>query len=592
MTKESAEKRFSRLATALTRSGYSDFFQSLTQELAAILAVDYVMIADTRANAMLAETLAVCAHGRIIDNFSYSLLGTPCETVPERELCSYADGVAERFPDDALLADLSVQSYFGMPILTSAGRKLGLVGVMACRPHILDDTDREILRIAAAQVGAELELSMTHDRIRSLTTQDRITGLPNRESLAGVSWRGMPSVRLLLLDLRRFKEVNDLHSHAFGDAVLRTVAGRLQERVGERGIVARFSSDEFAVIPHAQWNNESHEIVYEIRSWFTDPFRCEGRDVYLDVTLGVAELSDAVRRGVAEPMSELARQASVALAEAKAMGKSAEFYTPSMADTLARRQALYERLIKAVRTNKLRLHYQPQVCLQSGQLTGAEALCRWYDDDYGWISPGVFIPLAEERGLITELGAWVIAQAGSQLERWSSQGLSFPGKLAINVSNKQLEAADVVQTIRHAVGATPPEKLLLELTESAVMHAPELNLRQMHLLRSAGFAWAVDDFGTGHSSLSYLTRMDAEVLKIDLSFVARVPGSMHDETVIRTIVAMGRSMGMGLLAEGIETRAQLDYLRSAGCDRGQGYFIDRPLPADEFAAKWLAALQP
>src|SRR5690606_12232311 len=129
-----------------------------------------------------------------------------------------------------------------------------------------------------------------------------------------------------------------------------------------------------------------------------DPFRCEGRDVYLDVTLGVAELSDAVRRGVAEPMSELARQASVALAEAKAMGKSAEFYTPSMADTLARRQALYERLIKAVRTNKLRLHYQPQVCLQSGQLTGAEALCRWYDDDYGWISPGVFIPLAEERG--------------------------------------------------------------------------------------------------------------------------------------------------------------------------------------------------
>ena len=586
MQHQSVQQRFSRLAAALTRSGYPDFFPLLVGELAQILGVEYVLIADTRGHAWQARTLAVSAHGVIAENFSYALRGTPCETVPEREMCSYGDGVVDLFPGDELLVQFGIESYTGMPVLTSDGRKLGILSVMSTRPGELDDVGREILRIAATQVGAELELAMNHERIRSLTQEDRITGLPNRERLHAHLTSLGDAPRLCLLDLRRFKEVNDLRGHEAGDRVLCEVAQRLREKAAERAFVARFSSDEFAVVPHAHWATEPAAMALEIRGWFQEPVHCDGDDYFFDISMGSAQLA-VITSDIPDRAAELIRRASVALAEAKSSGGFHETFNPSMVDSLLRRQQLSERLLRALRTGGLSLHYQPQMMLGTGAVAGAEALCRWHDDQYGWVSPGVFIPLAEERGLIKALGEWVIAEATRQLQAWEAEGLRLPGRLAVNVSPRQLESGQAVESFVDAILPLDPQRFLLELTESAMMRTPESNLRQMRQLRDAGFEWAIDDFGTGYSSLSYLTRLNASVLKIDQSFVSKVPGSRHDESIVRTIIAMAESMGMGLLAEGIETGEQYQYLQSVGCLYGQGYHIGRPVPADEFARHWL-----
>ena len=211
------------------------------------------MIARIADNDNVAETLAVSGRGKLLDNFSYPLTGTPCETIPEREPCQYQRGVAKQFPDDLLLADLGVESYFGMPIVTSDGRKIGLIGAMSTSATFMDTDNVEILRIAAAQVGSELELSSKKSHIQTLTYEDEVTGLPNRQQLREYLRHQNDVHTVLLVDLRRFKDINDLHSHSTGDTVLYAVADRLQSRIASRGFIARFSSDEFAIVPNPRW---------------------------------------------------------------------------------------------------------------------------------------------------------------------------------------------------------------------------------------------------------------------------------------------------------------------------------------------------
>lgn len=261
----------------------------------------------------------------------------------------------------------------------------------------------------------------------------------------------------------------------------------------------------------------------------------------------------------------------------------------AMVDSLNHRQRIYEKLLSALRENRLSLNFQPQIDLETGRLSGAEVLCRWHDSELGWISPAQFIPLAEERGLMSELGDWVLKNTRQQLEEWQARGLPFQGKLSVNISTRQLESVDFPDRLAAMFVGRCASELVLELTETSMMRAPEMNLRQMSKLRDLGFAWAVDDFGTGYSSLAYLTRMNAGYLKIDRSFVSRVPNSQHDEAIIRTIVAMAQALGMELIAEGIETDEQLNYVRSIGCRFGQGFYISRPLTPDAFADQWLRA---
>lgn len=597
--KISAESMFLRLADALTHSGYSDFFNTLVLELGKILDVEYVLIADTVENPMTARTLALMAHGELLDNISYNLKGSPCETVPERESCAYEGGVLERFPDDHLLVELGVQSYIGMPLLTSDGRKLGILSAMSTEAVEFDDLAREVMRIAAAQVGSELERSSQQEQIQVLTYRDSLTGLTNRRGLHELLLNQTPEA-IVLADIRRFKTINDVYDSDVGDEVLRAVAERLQQYVGAETILARLSSDEFAILlspadlaakvaEGLSLVEKAEAYARQIALWFESPVIIDDNEFHLDFTIGCAGQSplttehDKALSGV-----ELLRRASVAVADAKARQHDYAFFNSSMMSAMEYRQLLFERFRKALRDEDFQLYFQPVFSLKDRQLVGAEALCRWYDDEFGWISPLDFIAIAETRGLMRNLGDWVVTAACKQLLAWDSSGTPLPGKLAINISNKQIESHDTIQRFEHLTEGVDRRRLLLELTETAMMRAPELNLKRIKQLHEAGFSWAIDDFGTGYSSLAYLTQLKAAVLKIDRSFVSKIESSKQDETIIQTIIAMAKSLQMDLIAEGIESEAQLDYLIKSGCHDGQGFLLGRPIPADEFAQTWLA----
>lgn len=577
--------KFSRLAKALVRSGYHDFYLGLARELSHILNVEYIIIAqiDGRQGSVSeARTIAAIGHQQPLENFTYPLDGTPCETVPEREMCSYEKAVAEKFPADILLAELDIQSYVGMPILMANGTKLGIIAAMSTRPWVIDDEDKEILHIAAAQVGAELELASNRSEIQTLTYLDSVTGLPNALQLNDLLASRTDVEAVLLLDIRRFKDFNDLYGYPEGDALLTAVAARLRSRLTQGEVVTRFSNDEFAIVLGSQ-HRLANDIAHAVRSWFDDSLRCGDRDLNVDVRLGLSQRDDNHQTA-----SELLREASIALAEAKRNDCPIVSYTRNMVETLHYRQTIYDRLTLALRNDLLTLHYQPVFDLASGELFGAEALCRWHDADLGWIGPNIFIPIAEERGLMNELGLWVLRAAARQLQAWQQQGLPFTGKLSVNISNRQLEPDDVIETFMNCLDDITPSQLVLELTESSIMRAPEHNIRQINRLKDLGFRWALDDFGTGYSSLAYLTRLNVDVLKIDRSFIAKIPGNTNDEMLVKTLVAMAKTMNMILVGEGIEQQNQLEMLRELGCQLGQGYHLGRPINAEEFAAIWLS----
>jgi EAL domain-containing protein (putative c-di-GMP-specific phosphodiesterase class I) len=241
----------------------------------------------------------------------------------------------------------------------------------------------------------------------------------------------------------------------------------------------------------------------------------------------------------------------------------------------------------ALREGRLMLHYQPQVDLSTGALSGAEVLCRWFDAERGWVSPGEFIPLAEERGLMKELGGWVLKTASEQLRDWQQSGVAAVPRISVNVSAQQLEDIRFGEEVERHTRGVCPASIGLELTESGFMRDPEQAIGLMQVLKAQGFGLAIDDFGTGYSSLAYLKRFAADTLKIDISFVRDMLSSSHDYTIVTTIIAMARSMGMKTVAEGVETVEQAQALAALGCDQAQGFYYGRPMSADDFAMHWL-----
>lgn len=587
----STEETFRQLADVLTQSGYPDFLPTLVQRIAHLLDVEFCLIADATLNTVEAKTIALWGNGQLLDNISYPLKGTPCETVPEREPCLYQQGVCQAFPDDKLLVQLGVESYLGMPILNTSGQKLGILSIMAAKALPRPDISREVLRIAAAQVGAELERSQSERFIRKLTYRDAVTQLPNRAHLLEKlqNWPRVDGSKaglgVALIDISRFKELNDLFSFKVGDEILAAAAKRMRDDLPESCYLARYSADQFALLSPVYSVRELEQLCRQVQKLFMWPFHCAGRDFALNVNLGCALVTAEELNG-----PELLRFASIALAEAKSSGSGLKVFEPSMSQALSERQKVLEKFMLALRSGKLSLNYQPQLDLASGQLSGAEALCRWYDDEWGWVRPDTFIPLAEERGLMPELGNWVMQTACRQLNLWQQQGYRLPGRLSVNVSARQLDNEQLVSDFATCSSGIKPTQIELEVTESLIMRNPEQSLRQMAELEAMGFSWAIDDFGTGYSSLAYLTRFRASTLKIDRAFINNIPGDHHHNMVVKTILAMAKSLDMLTIAEGVETAEQAAYLLQLGCARAQGYHFGKPVPADEFAERWLKPL--
>jgi len=451
------------------------------------------------------------------------------------------------------------------------------------------DADGAALR-AIGTVQDITERKADAERIEHLAFYDPLTGLANRalfndrltQELAAAE-RNDRQLALLYLDLDRFKEINDSLGHSAGDQVLVEVARRLREAVRQEETLARLGGDEFVVVA-AYTEQGAARIAERIAAALNAPVHVAGSAFALSASIGVAVYPDDGRTP-----EQLLQHADIAMYRAKADGSGLRFYRPEMGADLTRRLEIARRLEAALKADGLHLCYQPQVKLACAGLIGAEALVRWHDAQWGLVAPSLFIPVAEERGLIDTLGEWVLGQACRQTRIWRDAGHPLPGRVAVNVAARQFDDDRFVErmiAIAYESGLAPAA-VELELTESGMMRDPQRAVEVTRALAAAGFALAIDDFGTGYSSLAYLKRFDAHKLKIDMSFVRDMLTDPSDHAIVKTIIAMAHSLGLETLAEGVEQAAQAQALAGLGCHQAQGYHFGRPLTADAFAQTWL-----
>jgi diguanylate cyclase (GGDEF)-like protein/PAS domain S-box-containing protein len=428
-------------------------------------------------------------------------------------------------------------------------------------------------------------------RIEHLAFHDSLTGLANRSLLGdrlryaiALSERSGAPLAVLMMDLDRFKNINDSFGHDQGDELLRVVATRLQVVARETDTVARLGGDEFVILLQSPGRPEDvASIAARVIDSIAMPIELGGLALRVGASLGIAMYpADGL------DAASLLKNADTAMYESKANGKGTyRFFSTAMTDRAQAHLHLEMDLRHALEHGQFELHYQPKLCLQHGQPCSAEVLVRWRHPERGLVSPAGFIPLAEETGLIEPIGKWVLEEACRQLSYWRKNGGGLPS-LAVNVSAVQLRkgllAAQVEELLERY--ELPGDTLEIELTESTVMNNPEQAIGSMHAVRALGVSIAIDDFGTGHSSLSYLKRLPIDTLKIDRAFVMEADRNEDDAVICSTIIGLGNSLRLNVVAEGIETAAQLAYLKRQGCGIGQGYYFARPLTLAELS-EWL-----
>jgi diguanylate cyclase (GGDEF)-like protein len=431
------------------------------------------------------------------------------------------------------------------------------------------------------------ERRRVEQRIQHMAHHDALTGLPNRvlfaERLAGMVeqlGRTPDVVAVLCLDLDQFKEVNDTLGHPAGDALLRQVAGRLQGEVRPADTLSRLGGDEFAVILNGLRDpGDAAAFADRVIRALSMPFQLGAQVVTIGVSVGIALYDGAaIAAGETRPdPDQVLRCADMALYCAKAEGRNSfRYFHPSMNARLQRQRSMEQDLRRALADGQLLLYYQPQVDLATRRVTGAEALLRWLHPEQGMIPPCEFIPLCEETGLIVPVGEWVLRTACAQGARWNSEGQGK--RLAVNLSPVQVQQPGLVTLVAEVLRDTglPPNLLELEITEGTLLRDTEQTLQTLGGIRALGVGIVLDDFGTGYSSLSYLRRFPFGKLKIDRGFVAHVMDDPGAASIVRAVAMLGRSLGMLVTAEGIETAEQITRLKALGCDEGQGYFLGRP----------------
>jgi diguanylate cyclase (GGDEF)-like protein/PAS domain S-box-containing protein len=434
--------------------------------------------------------------------------------------------------------------------------------------------------------GTEItERKLAEQRIHHIAHHDVLTGLPNRvllqdrlsQAVAFANRSGKP-LWVMLIDLDRFKFVNDSLGHKAGDQLLKTVAQRLQDSVRESDTVARLSGDEFVAILTEYPEEASHDIAQRIMRAVTQPAMLEGKEFFVTCSIGVA-----VYGADGTSAQRLIEHADIAMYRAKKLGRNnTQFYEPAMNEEARERLRIESALRNALVRQEFVLHYQPQVDLQSGRVVGMEALLRWQHPELGMVAPHRFIGLAEETGLIVEIGAWVLRTACAQARSWMDDGHGML-RIAVNLSPRQFSEPQLLSSIAEVLRDTglPPACLDIELTEGLFMHDVAEAVELLHKLKALGLALSIDDFGTGYSSFSYLRHFPIDVLKIDRSFVSDI--SEDDEAaIVVSIIALAHNLKLRVIAEGVETESQVDYLRRHGCDEMQGYYFSPALPAADF----------
>jgi diguanylate cyclase len=431
------------------------------------------------------------------------------------------------------------------------------------------------------------QLEKANAKLEHAATHDALTGLPNRVLLAdrlaqatAQSERYARGFAVLVVDLDRFKAINDSLGHNAGDNMLKEVAIRLSKLLRKADTLARLGGDEFVlVLNEIAGPRDAESVASKVLASLANPVVLSGIDVQITASIGISVFPDD---GV--DADALLQNADAAMYHAKKNGRSAfQFFAPVMNVFARERLELESGLRRALVQGEFELHYQPKVVVSNGRIDSAEALIRWRHPKKGLVAPSGFIPIAEETGLIVPIGDWVLHEACRQARAWQAEGKT-PLRIAVNLSAQQFKQKNLVATVRDALKAADldPAYLELELTESAVMQDAESSIQVLRQLSGLGVRISVDDFGTGYSSLSYLRRLPLDKLKIDRSFIREVAASRDDAEIVRAIVSLAHSLHLKVIAEGVETQDQLEFLRELGCDQYQGFHCSPPVPADEF----------
>ena len=517
---------------------------------------------------------------------------------------------AEDLVPDVILADLNLPDSRGTQTVTSLqtsypdiplvivsaweDEAISLRSVKAgaqdylVKGHIDGANLHRVIRYAIERKRTELEL------VR-LAHFDQLTSLPNRTLLRervdhalARAIRAGSGVATLILDMDRFKEINDMLGHEIGDKLLVEAARRIRACVRDQDTVARLGGDEFAVI--LEGVSEAREVLPVIER-IIDSLRevttIDGHEINSSTSVGIAMYPEN-----GSDLSELLRAADLAMYQAKASGRGRyRFFADAMQEEAQSRHALEWALRRAVERGEFELVYQPQLCLRTGTVIGVEALLRWMNPTRGLLTPYHFIAGLEEFGLINEVGEWVLQTACEQIRKWQAMYFA-PMRIAVNVSAQQFEDPMLIDKIRNALKETklPPELLELELTESCLMSDPAQASALLREIRDIGVRIAIDDFGTGYSSLSYLHEFPLNALKIDKNFVQSVESNDRGGPISKMIIGLGQNLGLEVIAEGVETEGQLQYMREHGCDVAQGYLYARPQSPEDLAP-WLQANQ-
>jgi diguanylate cyclase (GGDEF)-like protein len=503
-----------------------------------------------------------------------------------------------------VLLDLSLPDSFGLETFAKVYAHSPTVPII-----VLTGNDDRTLALSAVKSGAqdylvkgrldhELLVRAMHYSIERKAYQvqlehqanyDTLTGLPNRNLLndrlrqAVYGKRTPKNTAVVFMDLDHFKFVNDSLGHSVGDKLLKGMSERLRSVLREGDTVGRVGGDEFVIILNGQSNEEViFRAMQRIAARVAEPITIEGKELYVTCSAGISLYPQD-----GEDVDTLLKNADAAMYRAKEHGRNNfQFYTSEMNERVNERLQMENALRRALERQEFLLHYQQKIDVKTGALVGAEALVRWMHPEWGLVRPARFIPLAEETGLIVQLGEWVLHEACRQARTWLDQGFD-PGVVSVNLSARQFRQEGLVRMVSRILEDTgvEPAGLEVELTESMVMHNVEAAIATLQGLKSLGVTLSVDDFGTGYSSLSYLKNLPIDTLKIDRSFVREIgAGAGEDEGVLaQAIISLGHSLHLKVIAEGVETDAQLRFLKRHGCDQVQGFLYGEPLPPMGYA---------
>ncbi|MEJ2456147.1 MAG: EAL domain-containing protein [Candidatus Thiodiazotropha sp.] len=450
---------------------------------------------------------------------------------------------------------------------------------------VRDEHDSILHYVAVFSDITSIKQSQT--QLEHLAHHDSLTNLPNRllfedrlQHAISQSKRQGRQLAVLFLDLDRFKNINDTLGHAMGDELLKEVAKRLQHILRDGDTAARLGGDEFTVlVENLEDPSQAAVVAAKIQESFKTPYQIAGRELHITTSIGISIYPED-----GQTVADLTKNADAAMYQAKEQGRNNyRYYTSELTRTAFERLLLETELRSALNKDQLLLYYQPQISLKNGQMTGAEAVLRWHHPRLGIIPPARFIPLAEESGLIHEIGLWVLKEACEQTRYLYKQGL-FQGRMAINLSVRQIMQTDLILRFEQIIADSdcPPDMLQLEVTEGIFMGQMQQSVPVLDVFKKLGVSIAIDDFGTGYSSLSYLKQLPIDKLKIDRSFIRDLPNDSDAIAITQAIIALGKNLGLHIVAEGVETLAQQALLQKMGCEEGQGYLYSPPVPANAF----------